>query len=91
MHARLRFLLEEALQFGQRDVVLLAHLTPQLLPQRVGEASGLTAAVRQRGEVAGRAPLPEHLLDEAGADAELLGDLGNRAAPLLVGADDPLA
>jgi hypothetical protein len=82
---------EKVLQLGQGDVALLAHFTAEeaLLPLR--QALRLTAAVRAGREVAALTPLPEHLLDEGGADAEAGGDLGDGAFPLLVGGDDPLA
>lgn len=91
MNLVLLLLAEEVLQLYERDVVALPHLAPQDAPLPLREARRLTASMRQGLEVAGGAPLPKHLLDEGGADAELLGDFRKRVPAMFVGVDDALS
>jgi hypothetical protein len=46
--------------------------------------------MRQSSQVAGLAPLTQHLFDKESADAELLGHFSNRAFALLISLDDSL-
>ena len=83
--------LQEGLQLDQGDVVVGARLTTyQLtLPRRQARASA--AAIWARRKCAGRARERKHLFDKADADAEPLGDGGNRVVSLFLGTDDALA
>ncbi len=84
-------LLQEGLQLGQRDVVLGAHLaTYQLMLSRT-QTRPSAAAMWSRRKFAGGALEREHLFNKADADAEPLGDFGNRVAALFAGVDRTLA
>jgi hypothetical protein len=56
-----------------------------------GERLGRPPPPRGRGARSPLSLLPEHLLDEGGADAEAGGELCDGVLALFVGADDPLA
>jgi len=91
MHAGLLLGRRKVLQLGERDVGWRTHKPALLLPQLWRQTCRLTAAVWQWRQIAGRSSLPQHLFDEADADAEVFGNLTYRGVGCVVSAHDSLA
>lgn len=90
MDADAFLLLQDGLQLGEGDVALSAHLATYQLMLPPAQARTSPAAMPARRQFSGRARQREHLFDKADADAEPLGDGGNRVMALFVGSDDAL-